>query len=92
MKLSKDGERFVLAVLEDLSSESSTYIRKPKLICPKLFKQVVRFAVAFARLKTGKSNAARMPMIAMTTSISTNVNARRFIIIYDTRGARQYSR
>ena len=47
----------------------------PLAICLKLFRQMARFPVTFARPKTGNSNAARMAVIAITTSISSRVNA-----------------
>jgi hypothetical protein len=46
----------------------------PALIWRRLFKQVERLALAFAALKTGSSNAARIPMMAMTTSSWIMVN------------------
>src|SRR5882724_2118325 len=49
----------------------------PRLICRKLLVQVVRNALLFVRPSTGSSRAARMPMMAMTTSSSINVNATR---------------
>ena len=39
-------------------------------------RSIVRFVAALARLMTGKSNAARMAMIAMVTINSINVKAR----------------
>jgi hypothetical protein len=51
-------------------------MRMPALIWRRLFEQTVSFAFCFAELKTGNSNAARMAMMAMTTSSSVNVNAR----------------
>jgi hypothetical protein len=47
----------------------------PRLICLKLFKQIVRFAVALAAPNTGNNNAAKIPMMAITTSSSIKVNA-----------------
>jgi hypothetical protein len=46
----------------------------PKAICLKLTMQTVRCALPLAALKTGSNKAVRIPMIAITTSSSTNVN------------------
>src|ERR1017187_841901 len=54
---------------------SPAYNWTARLICFRLFKHAVRWARAFALDKAGSNNAARMPMIAMTTSSSTSVNA-----------------
>src|ERR1051326_2997924 len=43
--------------------------------CRKLFLSWVRFAISFARASAGSNIAARMAMIAITTSNSINVNA-----------------
>ena len=50
-------------------------MRMPRLICLELFKQVVCFPLFFTPLNTGNNNAARIPMMAMTTSNSIRVNA-----------------
>src|SRR5664279_3496559 len=54
---------------------SAAYCWMPRLICRKLFMQFVRRAAAFTRDKAGNNNAARMAMMAMTTSSSIKVNA-----------------
>jgi hypothetical protein len=41
-----------------------------------LLTHAIRLADDFARLNTGKSSAAKMPMMAMTTSSSIKVNPR----------------
>src|ERR1017187_2762391 len=43
----------------------------------RFFKHSVRLALSFTWDNTGKSRAARIPMMAMTTNNSINVNARR---------------
>lgn len=45
------------------------------LICFKLLMQAVRFAMPLAAVNAGNNNAARIPMMAMTTSNSTSVKA-----------------
>src|SRR5262245_12659445 len=50
------------------------------LSCRRLLAQAVRRPVSFARRRAGTSNAASSPMMAITTSISTSVNARRVVI------------
>src|SRR4051794_2802542 len=52
----------------------------PRLICLRLLKQVVRCPRALAFDKAGSSNAARMAMMAMTTSISMSVKPRRQVV------------
>src|SRR5436190_1242888 len=42
-------------------------------ICFSLFRQLIRCARIFARVNAGRSSAARIAMIAMTTSNSINV-------------------
>src|SRR5215467_3222509 len=49
-------------------------MRTPILICLKLFKQVVRFALALALLKAGSNKAARIAMMTMTANSSIRVN------------------
>src|SRR6266487_1480792 len=44
-------------------------------ICLRLFVHTIRNAFALAMLSAGSNNAARMAMIAMTTSNSISVNA-----------------
>ena len=73
-------------VLGNISLLSPAYMWTPRLICFKLFKQVVRFAFAFALDRTGINKAARMAMMAMTTSNSIRVNpfvALKLILILD---------
>jgi hypothetical protein len=60
-------------VLGVRSLKSSVYMRRPKLICFKLFMQVVRFVFAFARPNAGNNSPARMAMMAMTTNNSTKL-------------------
>src|SRR5258708_7455040 len=52
--------------------------------CLRLFMQEIRCALALAEDKTGSNSAARIAMMAMTTSSSTNVNARRDLMLYRT--------
>jgi hypothetical protein len=52
---------------------SFEYIAIAKHNCLLLFKQVVRSALALALAKAGKSSAARIAIIAITTSSSINV-------------------
>src|SRR6185437_2892186 len=47
------------------------------MTCRSLFTQLIAFALALARDKAGNSNAARIAMMAMTTSNSINVKARK---------------
>src|SRR5207249_1866301 len=56
---------------------SSTYINIPKDICRLLFMQLICPALALAFDNTGKRMAAKMAMIAMTTSNSIKVNPQR---------------
>jgi hypothetical protein len=49
-------------------------------ICFRLFAQDARRAASRARASAGKSIAASMPMIAMTTNNSINVNPR-FLVL-----------
>src|SRR5437868_14924 len=58
----------------EASLESSEYIRTPRLICFRWFKQAVRLALSLALLSAGNNRAARMVMTAMTTSNSRSVN------------------
>src|ERR1044072_205218 len=50
-------------------------------ICFRLLTQAVFLADSLARAKTGKSRAARIAMMAMTTKSSINVKALRLIFI-----------
>ena len=47
----------------------------PKPICLRLFTQAIRSARSLALLKAGSSSAARIAMIAITTSSSISVKA-----------------
>src|SRR5438552_9464133 len=61
---------------------SSGYIKQPTWICFRLLMHKIACARILAWLSAGKSMAARMAMIAMTTSSSIKVKAglrRRFI-------------
>ena len=62
-----------MAAEGEVSFASSEYMRIPVLIWRRLFKQVIRLALSLAALKTGSSNAARIAMMAMTTSNSIKV-------------------
>ena len=62
------------AGLGALSFESSEYIRTPRLICRRLFVQVIRLALSLALLTAANNKDARMEMMAMTTSNSISVN------------------
>ena len=77
--LNESGIRFVAVTAAALgegeaSFESSEYIRAPWLICRKLFRQIDRLALLLVALRTGSNMAARMAMMAMTTSNSIKVN------------------
>ena len=50
------------------------------IICLPLLKHAAPCAFCFARESAGNSIAARMPIMAMTTSSSINVNARSVFI------------
>src|SRR5690349_15868048 len=58
----------------EASCESSEYNRIPKLIWRRWLVQVVRWDLRRAELRAGKSNAARTPRMAITTSNSIRVN------------------
>src|ERR1044071_6580447 len=60
-----------------MSLFSFAYINRENPICRRLFKQVLLWPCALARVNAGNNSAARIAMIAMTTSNSINVNARR---------------
>ena len=51
------------------------YINPAMVICLTLLKQLTCCAFIFDRAKAGRSRAARIPMIVMTTSNSMSVNA-----------------
>src|ERR1035441_1002577 len=57
-----------------LSSLSPMYICAQYWSCFKLLRHTIFCACSLARLRAGKSKAARMVMIAITTSSSINVN------------------
>src|SRR6266849_8567169 len=61
----------------NLSPLSLAQTRRPKLTCFSLAMQSMRFAFALALASAGRSNPARMAMIAMTTNNSMSVKARR---------------
>src|ERR1017187_2171322 len=64
------------------SLQSSAYNCQANCNCFTLFMHLMPCALTFARDKTGNSSAARMAMIAITTSNSINVKARReFMLI-----------
>ena len=52
--------------------------------CFWLLTQVIEWALSLARLKAGSSMAARMAMMAITTSNSINVKARRIKVTTET--------
>ena len=54
--------------------DSFEYIFKDRAICFRLFAQDARRAASRARARAGRSIAARIPMMAMTTSNSIRVN------------------
>src|SRR5436190_1723164 len=54
---------------------SLAYIVKARVDCLRLFMQLVRLARSFALASAGSSIAARIAMMAMTTSSSMSVNA-----------------
>src|ERR1035441_1533182 len=54
---------------------SSQYMLQARTICGWLFIHCVAWAEALARPRTGRSSAARMPMMAITTNSSSKVNA-----------------
>src|ERR1035441_686269 len=55
---------------------SSVYIRQATASCRWLLMHCTPCALSLARVKAGKSNAARMAMMAMTTRSSMSVNPR----------------
>jgi hypothetical protein len=58
-----------------ISLLSSAYMDQHSASCLWLFMHCVILALSFARCNADSSSAARMPMIAITTSSSTSVNA-----------------
>src|SRR3989442_2635881 len=52
---------------------SSTYMIQASWSCLRLFKQTMAWALALARDSAGRSSAARIAMMAMTTRSSTRV-------------------
>src|SRR6266446_3670145 len=56
---------------------SPVYICHASMICLELFRHMMPCALIFALLNAGSSNAARMAIIAMTTSSSIKVKAGR---------------
>src|ERR1041385_3914294 len=54
---------------------SSAHVRMANPTCLRLFVQLIRCARALARANAGKSIAARMAIIAMTTNSSIRVKA-----------------
>src|ERR1041384_1531859 len=54
-------------------SLSSTYMKIPLMSCFMLLRQRVPRACSFDLLRAGRSNAAKVAMMAMTTNNSTNV-------------------
>ena len=59
---------------------SSTYIFVASMICLMLLRQAMDLAFSLAFDNAGSSIAARIAMMAMTTSSSIKVNARKFFI------------
>src|ERR1035441_8196507 len=57
-----------------LSLLSPQYMNQPIWSCLRLLTQLIPWAFALALARAGKSKAARMAMIAMTTSNSISVN------------------
>src|SRR5512146_383658 len=68
-------DRVVLPSSGILSSQSSAYILKANPHCFMLFMQVIACALDLALERAGSSIAARMAMMAMTTSSSMSVKA-----------------
>src|SRR3974390_2460300 len=66
----------MLKLLQTWSVKSSPYICHPVLNCLLLFRQMMPWALDLALLRAGSSIAARMAMMAITTSNSMSVNAR----------------
>src|SRR6266516_3483717 len=52
---------------------SSTYMIQASWSCLRLFRQTMAWALALARLNAGRSSAAKMAIIAITTSSSTKL-------------------
>src|SRR5438046_9363135 len=68
-----------------LSRFSPQYSTIARLICLRLLRHLVWIALALARERAGRSIAARIAMIAMTTSNSISVNARTRLFTNETR-------
>src|SRR5450756_547519 len=62
-----------------LSLKSLKYICSASAVCFMLEVQLARYAFRFAAASAGSSIAARIAMIAITTSSSINVNPRVFL-------------
>src|ERR1017187_6333743 len=59
---------------------SDSYMAKASPIWCMLLRQAVRFAFALARVSAGRSSAAKMAMMAITTNSSMSVKAREGVI------------
>src|SRR5690242_9878193 len=70
------GPPLVMAVGHNISSKSCAYIRCASVSCFLLERQEAVLADSRAWAKTGKRIAARIAMIAMTTSSSMRVKPR----------------
>jgi hypothetical protein len=70
------GLEFSDAPLGNLVSLSSANITHERMNCRRWFLQFTRRACSFEFERAGSSKAARIAMIAITTSNSINVNAR----------------
>jgi hypothetical protein len=57
------------------------YMSHPSINCRVLFKQEMPWALALALLRAGKSIAAKMAMIAITTSNSMRVKPGRWVAL-----------
>src|SRR5438477_3946460 len=66
-----------------LSPLSFAQIRNARPVCLRLFKHAIRLALALARASAGRSSPAKMAMMAITSSNSTNVNAVNFSFIIE---------
>src|SRR2546425_5181446 len=53
---------------------SSTYMIQANWTCLRLFRQTIAWALDLARDRAGKSNPAKMAMMAITTKSSMSVN------------------
>ncbi len=70
MRMGSNGQHEVMRPLL-----SPLYINHAVSNCLRLFMQEVRSALLLADVSAGRSNAAKMAMIAMTTSSSIKVKA-----------------